>query len=159
MFELLLMAQVAAGDMPCYVDFGGGPIDLTYMCGMSGGGLAALSEAPSAAAGSVPSTYQAVTFFPLPGVEACAQARADVVIESPDLDWRSGMWVEFLDECAEEVPRVATYSSPSGALEIVKPLGDEGFWVRVPDDAEGYGPFGTNSQAGDFARANFSQFF
>ena len=156
MFDLLLAAQLAAGDMLCYVDFGGGPIDLTYMCGVSGGAAAAaLSEAGPAV---TPDEYVFdVTSLEMPGLWACAEERSDAAIANRSE--RAGEFSSFLEDCADEIPVVARYTSPAGRLEIVRPRGDNGFFVRVPNGLRGYGPFDSQSAANGWATANYGEFF
>jgi hypothetical protein len=105
------------------------------------------------------STVAYGTYIPLPGVWECAEQKADFVVQSPSLTYELGMFERFLSECASELPTVGNYISPSGRLEIVRPSATGDFWVRVPDDKEGYGPFETRSAAQDWATNNFSQFF
>ena len=153
MFDLLLVAQLA-GDMPCYGDFGAGPINLTYMCGMSGGGPAALPEVgPQAATLGTDEYVFDVTSLEMPGLWACAEQRSDAAVGS--LAYESGDFDRFLEDCADEIPVVANYISPEGTLQITRPQGDNGFFVRVPNGLRGYGPFDRQSDARSWAEVNY----
>ena len=162
MIELLLAANLVAGDMVCYADMGEGLVDMTYMCGVSGGGAVPAALSGSAGSGESSGADQPLsavygTYLWLPGVRDCEVRKTNAALNVGN--YTPNMVADHLDECAAEIPVIATFNSPAGQLEIVEPVRNEGYWVRVPDDKEGYGPYDTRSQAQDFAENNFSQFF
>ncbi|MDB9529262.1 hypothetical protein PN498_24935 [Oscillatoria sp. CS-180] len=165
MFGILasvLVAQVSTTDWVCWMDMGYGPVDMSNICGISANAEASSNQSEETTAESNTQNEPAFaygTFIPLPGVWECAEARSDQVINSAAQTYEVGMFERFLDQCAAELGVIATFNSPSGRLEIVEPIRNEGFWVRVPDDREGYGPFERRSEAQEWAKENFVQFF
>lgn len=160
MFELLLLAQLTGGDMVCWMDMGNGPVNLEYMCGAVSGVVApaALSNSALPSDPTIGNEFVATaTYLNLPGVWACAEEQSNAQVEN--LSYESGMFEQFLDVCAADIPLADTLTSPVGTLEVVKPRGNYGFYVRVPNGPKGYGPFENRTSARDWAKANFSEFF
>ncbi len=137
-FSLLasaLIAQVSTSDYACWADFGNGIVDMSYMCGDAQTATPTIQVRPVSSSLSNVSTNPFNTLIPLPKPEVCE------------------------NDCIAALTPAATYTSPSGRLEIVQPIIGGDFWVRVPRSYYGYGPFTTRSQAYEFAKANFNQFF
>lgn len=160
MFELLLMAQVTTADYVCWADFGVGPIDMSYMCGVSASAAPAALSEPGNTLASAGEEFVGITITELiPSIRECREAEMDRYIESYELVLDRAAIARITQECADNAAVVATYSSPLGRLEIIEDRKVGEFWVRLPDEESGYGPFARRSDANAWAGANYEQFF
>jgi hypothetical protein len=148
MLEIFLIAQISTSDWVCWMDMGYGPIDMSYLCGSALATSSSLSDLPTATTNAVssPNSSLAVSRSFLPAIRACMESEAYLNNLSTD-------------ECALRVPVVATFSTPGGQLEIIEDREYGDFWVRVPDDEYGFGPFERRSNAQEWAKTNFIEFF
>jgi hypothetical protein len=141
----VLVAQASTADYVCWMDMGYGPVNMSHLCSTSADDEPAALSEPAGAAIAPESDYDyslAVRRQYLPSAEDCLQ--------NQPTDYQN---------CVARIPVVASYVSPAGRLEIIEDRSVGDFWIRVPGDDFGYGPFALRSQAQEWARNNYIQFF